>query len=448
MNLRLALGLTGVETIAFTGAGGKTSAMATLAMELPPPVVMITTTHLGKWQEGIAQQHIIITSPDALKKSDLLGLKTILVTGPPGKDERWGSLNPESLEKLSRICRENEVPLLIEADGARQCPLKAPADYEPVIPSWVDRVVVMAGLGGLRRRLSADTVHRPELFSQIAGLAMGEEIKVEHVERVLRSTSGGLKGTPVGARRILFLNQAEDSVRKAQGNRLANALEDVYQRVLIGSLAQPEADGPVFSAHSQTAGIILAAGGSERLGVPKQFLDWCGKPFIVQVAQTALTAGLSPMVVVTGARQTEIETGLANLPVRCVYNPEWASGQASSLKVGLKSLPDHCDCAMFLLSDQPQITSHLVRQLIERHHAVRAPITAPMIRERRGNPVLFARQTFGALREVSGDQGGRAIFNAFKVDYLPWVDERAQLDVDQDSDLNNLIEQYFGGQAN
>ena len=448
MDLRLALGLTGAETIAFTGAGGKTSAMATLARELLPPVVMTTTTHLGKWQGGIAQQHIIITSPGALKKSDFLGSETILVTGPPGKDERWGSLNPESLEKLSRICCENEIPLLIEADGARQRPLKAPAGYEPAIPPWVDRVVVMAGLGGLKRRLNADTVHRPELFSQITGLRMGEEIKVEHVERVLRSTSGGLKGIPDGARRVLFLNQAEDLVCKAQGNRLANALEDVYQRVLIGLLAQPNADGPVFSAHSQTAGIILAAGGSERLGVPKQLLDWFGKPFIVQVAQTALTAGLFPVVVVTGAHQAEIETALADLPVRCVHNPDWASGQASSLKAGLKSLPDHCDCAMFLLSDQPQITSHLVRQLIERHHAVRAPITAPMIRERRGNPVLFASQTFGALREVSGDQGGRAIFNAFKVDYLPWIDVRALLDVDQESDLNNLIEQYFGEEAN
>lgn len=150
MDLRLALGLTGAETIAFTGAGGKTSAMATLARELLPPVVMTTTTHLGKWQGGIAQQHIIITSPGALKKSDFLGSETILVTGPPGKDERWGSLNPESLEKLSRICRENEIPLLIEADGARQRPLKAPAGYEPAIPPWVDRVVVMAGLGGLK----------------------------------------------------------------------------------------------------------------------------------------------------------------------------------------------------------------------------------------------------------------------------------------------------------
>ena len=176
-------------------------------------VVMTTTTHLGKWQGGSpsAYHHVAW----GIEEKVILGSETILVTGPPGKDERWGSLNPESLEKLSRICRENEIPLLIEADGARQRPLKAPAGYEPAIPPWVDRVVVMAGLGGLKRRLNADTVHRPELFSQITGLRMGEEIKVEHVERVLRSTSG-LERIPDGARRVLFLNQAEDLVCKAQ----------------------------------------------------------------------------------------------------------------------------------------------------------------------------------------------------------------------------------------
>jgi molybdenum cofactor cytidylyltransferase len=263
------------------------------------------------------------------------------------------------------------------------------------------------------------------------------------VEQLLSSTIGGLKGIPNGARRTLFLNQAEDAIRQAQGARLAHALEGVYHRVLIGSLMQPEPEGPIFSAHSRTAGIILAAGGSERLGEPKQLLAWRGRPFVAQVAETALVAGLDPVIVVTGAYQPEVETALVNLPVQCVFNPDWASGQASSLKAGLETLPDDCDRALFLLSDQPQITVPMVRQLIERHNTVRGPITAPMTRERRGNPVLFARETFGALEKVRGDQGGRAVFNAFKVDYLPWVDERALLDVDRESDLKNLTEYFF-----
>ncbi len=443
MQFAQALGLKDADTIAFVGAGGKTSAMAALAKELSAPVVMTTTTHLGRWQTGIAQKHLILSSRDKVNKSEIANTNTLLVTGVLDEHDRWESLSPETLETLAQVCRECEAFLLIEADGARQRLIKAPADYEPVIPDWVAHVVVLAGLGGLGKPLNDDSVHRPAVFSQITGLGLGEAIRVEHVEQLLSSTIGGLKGIPNGARRTLFLNQAEDAIRQAQGARLAHALEGVYHRVLIGSLMQPEPEGPIFSAHSRTAGIILAAGGSERLGEPKQLLAWRGRPFVAQVAETALVAGLDPVIVVTGAYQPEVETALVNLPVQCVFNPDWASGQASSLKAGLKTLPDDCDRALFLLSDQPQITVPMVRQLIERHNAVRGPITAPMTRERRGNPVLFAREIFGALEKVHGDQGGRAVFNAFKVDYLPWVDERALLDVDRESDLKNLTEYFF-----
>jgi CTP:molybdopterin cytidylyltransferase MocA len=66
-----------------------------------------------------------------------------------------------------------------------------------------------------------------------------------------------------------------------------------------------------------------------------------------------------------------------------------------------------------------------------------------MMRERRGNPVLFGKETFKVLQLVSGDQGGRAVFNKFKVDTIPWIDDRALLDVDQVGDYDRLIRAYF-----
>jgi molybdenum cofactor cytidylyltransferase len=132
-----------------------------------------------------------------------------------------------------------------------------------------------------------------------------------------------------------------------------------------------------------------------------------------------------------------------DLPVVCVYNPDWATGQSSSMRVGLASLPTRCDRVMFLLSDQPQVSPLLIRGLIERHNQQRAPITAPMMRERRGNPVLFGKETFEILQMVSGDQGGRAAYNKFKVDNLPWIDDRALLDVDQVGDYDRLMQAYF-----
>ena len=443
MKLKRALGLEGGEAVAFVGAGGKTSAMFELATELIAPVFLTTTTHLGAWQANLADQHHVITSEEELKKINLNNAKTVLLTGPVSTDQRLSGVDPTILEGIYKDCRTHGYTLLIEADGARQRPLKAPAAYEPVIPPWVDQVVVMAGLGGLGKALDSNSVHRPEIFARLAGLGLGEEIRVTHLAQVLGSQFGGLKGIPETVSQILFLNQAEGEIRMAQGARLAPTLEDDFDRILIGSLQQPHDEGPVFSAHSQTAGIILAAGGSERLGQPKQLLTWQGVPFVRQVAQTALSAGLNPLIVVTGSDRMAVEGALSGLPVKCVYNPDWVTGQSGSMRVGLASLPECCDRVMFLLSDQPQVSPLLISQLIERHNQQRAPITAPMMRERRGNPVLFGKETFGILQMVSGDKGGRAAFSKFKVDTLPWIDDRALLDVDQVSDYDKLMRDYF-----
>lgn len=443
MKLKRALGLDGGEVVAFVGAGGKTSAMFELAAELAPPVLLTTTTHLGQWQVDLADQHHVITSAEELKKIDSNNAKSILLTGPVLADQRLSSVKSSILDAIYKDCRIHGFSLLIEADGARQRPLKAPAAYEPVIPPWVDQVLVMAGLGGLGKTLNSDSVHRLEIFARLAGLRQGEQIGVTHLAQVLGSPSGGLKSIPLRASRMLFLNQAEGEMRLVQGARLASILDDVFDRVLIGSLQQPSEEGPIFSAHSQAAGIILAAGGSERLGQPKQLLEWRSVPFVRQVAQTALSAGLDPLIVVTGSDRVAVEGALLDLPVKCVHNPDWVAGQSSSMRVGLASLPERCDRVVFLLSDQPQVSPLLIRQLIERHNQQREPITAPMMRERRGNPVLFGNETFEFLRGISGDKGGRAAFNKFKVDTLPWIDDRALMDVDQVSDYDKLRRAYF-----
>jgi len=443
MKLTKALGLKGGETVAFIGAGGKPSTMVALANELSQPVVMTTTTHLGVWQAKLADYHQILTSPDALESIDFSVANTLLLTGPSHDDDRLSAPDPDSLDRIFHICRARDYTLLVEADGARQLPLKAPAAYEPVVPPWVDWVVVMAGLAGLGKSLDKETVHRPDIFAQLANIEIGDEISIDCVAQVLASPHGGLKGIPASASRTLFLNQAEGEISQARGARLANRLTRVFDRVLIGSLDQPTPDGPIFSASSQTAGLILAAGGSERLGQPKQLLDWCGRPFVTQVATTALAAGLDPVIVVTGSNQAEIEAALNKLPVECVHNPDWALGQSTSMKVGLNALPTRCDRVMFLLSDQPQVSPLLIRQIIERHNEKRAPITAPMMRERRGNPVLFGKETFEVLRSVTGDKGGRGAYHAFKVDQLPWIDDRCLFDVDQAGGIEALKRQYF-----
>jgi molybdenum cofactor cytidylyltransferase len=190
---------------------------------------------------------------------------------------------------------------------------------------------------------------------------------------------------------------------------------------------------------SHIAGVILAAGPSSRFGRPKQLLDYHGQPFIRKVARTALEANLSPVVVITGAHADLVEAALENLLIGAIRNPDWRNGQSSSIRAGLNALPPHVDGVVLLLADQPQVTPHLIRALVERHAEKRAAIVAPLAADRRANPVLFDRGTFEDLRGLTGDVGGRAIFSNHQVDYIPWLDESLLFDVDTEDDYRKLL---------
>ena len=164
--------------------------------------------------------------------------------------------------------------------------------------------------------------------------------------------------------------------------------------------------------------MVLAAGGSRRLGTPKQLLPWEGVPFIRQIVQTALQAELEKVIVITGSDRVEVESALSGLPVETIYNEHWQRGQSTSMQLGLTSLPDRCDGVLFMLSDQPQTSVILLRQLVERFSETGASIVAPQVNQQRGNPVLFSNEVFHSLLQINGDQGGRSLLSAHSLSGL------------------------------
>lgn len=426
-------------------------------------MIVTATSHFGSWQAGLADRHIISQNGEPLEAlaHGLTGVT--LITGRV-KGDRTTPVDDHLLQWLYKFCGEHNIPLLIEADGARQKSLKAWAEHEPPVPPFVKQVVQVAGLSALGNALNEKIVHRADIFSEISGLASSDTITMEAILVALTHPAGGLKNIPHNARRTALLNQADTIELQSLAHGKVKDLLLAYDSVIISSLENKK----IHAVHEPVAGIVLAAGESARYGQSKQLLDWRGEPFVRAVTRTALAAGLSPVIVVTGANAESVESALKDLDTRVVHNPDWKDGQGTSIRTGVRairsplSLPQQSDfsipldemeigsgeaarraegagAAIFLLADQPQVTSSILRALAEKHAEGLYPVVAPMVMERRANPVLFDSSTFRDLESLQGDVGGRAIFHKYKVEYLPWHDDRLLLDVDTPEMYQRLI---------
>ena len=194
------------------------------------------------------------------------------------------------------------------------------------------------------------------------------------------------------------------------------------------------------------AAIILAAGGSKRMGQPKQLLPVGGMPMVRRVTESVCAAGLDQVILVAGANAKAVEGAVAGLPVELVTNKDWAAGLSGSLRLGICALRKEIQAALMVLADQPALTPDLLRALTARYLATRAPIVVPYFEGRRGNPVLFARKLFPDLMSVQGDQGGRALFARYQqqMERVETHDPAVLLDIDTRQDYEGIQERQEG----
>ncbi len=448
MKLIEALRLDNKTRLALVGAGGKTSALFRLGRELLemnqqsiPMVWLSSTTHLSQNQLGYADQHIELSdeSSDFQKFMEPSAKGTVLFTGPSVENERTAGLSLPVLDAIRAQADFLNIPIIVEADGSKRLPAKAPATHEPVIPDWIEQVVVLAGLSVLGKPLTQDWVHRPEIFSKLSGLPMGEKVTREALVNVLGNRSGGLKGIPEHARKVLLLNQALSAEQQAAGQWIASQLLGKFDAVVLAQLQPPVGEGEVLAVYERVAGVVLAAGASKRLGRPKQLLVWRNHSLVFHAASIGLKAGLDPVMVVTGYSGQEVASEVRELAVGVVENLDWQSGQSSSVSAAIQALPKDVGAVIFLLSDQPLIPVDLVQGLVALHAETLAPIVAPLIKGRRTNPVLFDRKLFFELSQLSGDTGGRVLFSRYPVKWLDWYQDGVDLDIDTDQDYQYLL---------
>jgi len=184
---------------------------------------------------------------------------------------------------------------------------------------------------------------------------------------------------------------------------------------------------------SKVHAVVLAAGRSTRMGGPNKLVaHFQGKPLIRQTVERALKSSASGVVVVTGHQPARIRAALDGLDVAFARNPDFASGLASSLKVGVAAVGEEADGALILLGDMPAVSSEVMNRLLSAFREANGRAIVRATHDgRRGNPVLLPRALFGAVAQLEGDAGARHLVEAGT---MPVVDievgEAAAIDVD------------------
>ncbi|MEP3046888.1 MAG: molybdopterin-binding/glycosyltransferase family 2 protein [Roseibium sp.] len=200
----------------------------------------------------------------------------------------------------------------------------------------------------------------------------------------------------------------------------------------IGTRPQPRQTKRIAS-EPKIASIILGAGKSSRMGGPNKLLaELDGKTLVRHVAEAALAANARQNILVTGHLAEDVEAQVSDLGVLAVRNPDFSDGMAGSIRVGMNALQPDIDAVVILLGDMPKIDSDVIKSLIAAYRQNETDLIITATADgKRGNPVLWDRRFFTALKNLSGDVGGRHLI-AQNIGFVAEVEvgSAARLDLD------------------
>jgi molybdenum cofactor cytidylyltransferase len=200
----------------------------------------------------------------------------------------------------------------------------------------------------------------------------------------------------------------------------------------------------VPSAESSVALLLLAAGGSTRMGRPKQLLDYHGRPLLRHSVEQALDSHCRPVIVVLGSDAEACAAVLHGLPpiVVTAINEDWMLGMGSSIRVGLAALQERAPDAravVIALVDQPLITPAFLDRLARVHLDQEAAMVAASYDDQPGVPALFARSLFPKLAALDVHAGAKALLQGAGSELVTIPAPQAAIDVDTPEDYARLL---------
>jgi molybdenum cofactor cytidylyltransferase len=186
------------------------------------------------------------------------------------------------------------------------------------------------------------------------------------------------------------------------------------------------------------AAVLLAAGGSTRMGIAKQLIEVRGRSLVRQAAEVALQSRCEALFVVAGAECDAIRVELAELRAEVLFAENWRAGMSRSIRCGLEAVTQSAspafDATMLLLVDQPEITPAHLDTLIDTYRTNPTAMVATEYAGTLGVPAVFGRQHFAALRTLAGDRGAKSLLlSEPAAGRVPFA--RAAFDIDTPDDL-------------
>ena len=239
-----ALGLKEREVISLVGAGGKTTLMYRLAKELLLSGKRVVTTTTTKILEPkLKETKFLFVDSDEKKIKDFVWQHLDQYRHLTVARERLGSgklkgVLPDLVNELWSLDKVDII--IVEADGAAGRPVKAPREWEPVIPTATTLVVAILGVDGVGRELNEENAFQPEGISKITGIPVGEKLTDEAMAILMVHPEGLFKGAPSSSRVVAFFNKVDIPKGVAKAKDIARKIFEKKQRqierVVLGQL--------------------------------------------------------------------------------------------------------------------------------------------------------------------------------------------------------------------
>ncbi len=204
-------------------------------------------------------------------------------------------------------------------------------------------------------------------------------------------------------------------------------------------MTKPEPSGTL----DETLGVVLlAAGGSTRLGQPKQLIPIDGEALVARTARRLLCLEPATLLVVTGCASAEVSDQLSSLPLQLVHNPDWRQGMGTSIAVGVNYLPAKVKGVLIMLCDQWRVDHADLKRLLEAWNTDISDIAVARWEKDKafifGPPAVFPRTLFHELESLSGDQGAKRVIEKYQGRSTFIMMENAAFDLDEPADLQQI----------